>query len=111
MWKLSRALICNLRWALTRAFLREDRVPAIEIDNSISTSCPDHGAFEGNLHVMEFNAERGTEWFQFGIFVQQLARPPDVIILNEMDIGMARSNNVNTGTLVVHLTTLCDHTR
>ena len=57
------------------------------------------------LKVIEFNAERGKEWAQFVqmIRIQKELLSPDIIILNEMDIGMARSNNLHTTKMVAEL--------
>jgi len=44
------------------------------------------------LHVGEWNAERGTNWDVFTNFYPNA----DIIILNEMDWGMARSGNIDT---------------
>lgn len=46
-----------------------------------------------NLKVMFWNAERGTDW---NIFATSFAEDADIIILNEMDWGMARSGNIHT---------------
>lgn len=73
---------------------------AIEIENSIAS--PSACSIESNpshsLKVIAFNAERGKYWHQFGEMLQANGSlsHPDVIILNEMDIGMARSGNVHT---------------
>mmetsp|Transcript_35703 Transcript_35703/g.81100 ORF Transcript_35703/g.81100 Transcript_35703/m.81100 type:complete len:588 (-) Transcript_35703:197-1960(-) len=70
---------------------------AVEVDNSIShaRACESNA---GQLKVIVFNAERGTHWQLFERLVRQerALRQPDVILLNEMDIGMARSDNVHT---------------
>lgn len=92
----------RLRWAsqvgqvsgqaLTQALAN---LTAVEVENSISTSC----VLGTKLKVIEFNAERGTRWAEFASMVQDPASAlygADVIILNEMDIGMARSGNVHT---------------
>jgi hypothetical protein len=68
----------------------------VEVDNSISRSCP--FVHHGNFRVVEFNAERGTHWIDtVALFnSSQQLRHADVIIFNEVDIGMARSGNVHT---------------
>ena len=73
----------------------------IEIDNTIN---PDGCSFGGNngnnstLKVIGWNAERGTYWDVFADMVPTKAelKDPDVVLLNEMDVGMARSGNVHT---------------
>lgn len=62
-------------------------------DNSISSqncSTP--------LRIIEYNAERGRYWLE----ASQLLKDFDVIMLNEMDIGMARSDNQDTTKLLAH---------
>ena len=69
----------------------------VEIDNTIS---PDGCAWSANstLKVIGWNAERGTHWGKFYNLIQDRDElmDPHVILLNEMDIGMARSGNVHT---------------
>jgi hypothetical protein len=50
------------------------------------------------LRIVEFNAERGKHWLQAVKLLQDLEA--DVIILNEMDIGMARSDQQHTTRLL-----------
>lgn len=45
-----------------------------------------------SLRIGEWNAERGTNWHVFDKFFPDA----DIIILNELDWGMARSGNVHT---------------
>ena len=52
----------------------------------------------GPLKIAEFNAEQGRWWLEFSTLVKDA----DVIILNEMDIGMARSYNEHTTQLMAH---------
>ena len=68
----------------------------VEVDNSISPNryC------KGPLKVLEFNAERGRWWMEASRL--QVVKEADVIILNEMDIGMARSDNQHTTRLMAH---------
>lgn len=66
----------------------------VEIDNSIST----HSSCTGPLKVVELNAERGRWWMEATTLLQDA----DVIILNEMDIGMARSDQQHTTRLMAH---------
>eukprot|EP00979_Chaetoceros_neogracilis_P007546 scaffold1595_cov276-Chaetoceros_neogracile.AAC.3 len=44
------------------------------------------------LRICEWNAERGVDWDVLTSFYSN----PDIIILNEMDWGMARSGNIDT---------------
>jgi hypothetical protein len=71
----------------------------IEIDNSIvpSQSCQ-IGTPGRELNVVGFNAGRGTYWAEFAEMIESMPelQKPDLIVLNEMDIGMARSGNVHT---------------
>jgi hypothetical protein len=75
----------------------------IEIDNSIvgpsPQSCCQIGSKPGReLNVISFNAGRGTYWAEFAEMIESMPelQKPDIIILNAMDIGMARSGNVHT---------------
>ena len=47
---------------------------------------------------MNFNAERGRYWREFADIILSMdeEEAPDIVILNEMDIGMARSGNIHT---------------
>lgn len=76
-------------------------IDKVEIDNSISP----HGcAWQSDapsapsIKVVGWNAERGTHWDKFYKLIQEKdeLQKPMVILLNEMDIGMARSGNVHT---------------
>jgi hypothetical protein len=73
---------------------------AVEVDNSISRSCP--FVHQDRFRVIEFNAERGTHWIDIAALFNssQRLRDADVIILNELDIGMARSGNEHTARLL-----------
>jgi len=67
----------------------------VEIDNTIAPV----GVFGGKLlHVVEFNAERGRRWLESS----ELLKDADVIILNEMDVGMARSDQQHTTRLMAY---------
>ena len=75
-----------------------DAIPnlnAVEIDNSISPLDECRG---NKLKVIEFNAERGKRWLES----TELLKDADVIILNEMDIGMARSDQQHTTRLMAY---------
>jgi hypothetical protein len=76
---------------LTASF---ENLNEMEIDNSISPQF----ACTGPLKVVELNAERGRWWME----AASLLKDADVIILNEMDIGMARSDNQHTTRLLAH---------
>jgi hypothetical protein len=71
-----------------------ERMNEVEIDNSIlpQMSCA------GPLKIVELNAERGRWWLESSTLVKDA----DIIILNEMDIGMARSDNQHTTRLMAH---------
>ncbi|KAL3932541.1 MAG: hypothetical protein SGARI_003935, partial [Bacillariaceae sp.] len=75
---------------------------AVEIENSIApsslsgnatSSCAD--MMSGRpIRVVGWNAARGKYWSEFADMVQ--GSDPDLILLNEMDLGMARSGNLHT---------------
>jgi hypothetical protein len=71
-------------------------------DNTIASpaACKflDDSSGTGRLKIIEFNAERGRYWPEFATMVKSSVglQQPDVILLNEMDVGMARSENVHT---------------
>jgi hypothetical protein len=67
----------------------------VEVDNGISNSSSCSGT---TLRVVAYNAERGTSWLQASILLKKLGA--DVILLNEMDIGMARSDQQHTTRLL-----------
>jgi hypothetical protein len=80
-----------------------DQLPhlnTVEIDNSIAphAECQLLDANNSSLRVIEFNAERGRWWLESA----HLLRDYDVIILNEMDIGMARSDQQHTTRLLAN---------
>lgn len=70
-------------------------INTVEIDNSLS-KCRG----KTNLTVVEFNLERGTHWL-FALDILKSLHA-DIIILNEMDIGMARSNQQHTTRLLAY---------
>lgn len=72
---------------------------AVEVVNGISPACP---PVHQQLEVMAFNAERGKYWLTLAHMIRGRAKLPDVLILNEMDIGMARSQNTHTACLLAH---------
>jgi len=80
-----------------------DQLPylnTVEIDNSIAphAECQLLNAHNRSFRVIEFNAGRGRWWLESA----SLLRGYDVIILNEMDIGMARSDQQHTTRLLAH---------
>lgn len=73
----------------------------VEIDNTIAD--PNHCRTDSDgqdapLKVIGFNMKHGTYWSEFVRMVRHhwAMHSPDVVILTEMDLGMARSNNVHT---------------
>mmetsp|Transcript_1296 Transcript_1296/g.3158 ORF Transcript_1296/g.3158 Transcript_1296/m.3158 type:complete len:649 (-) Transcript_1296:102-2048(-) len=70
----------------------------VEIDNTINPNGCSFSENNSTLKVIGWNAERGTYWDVFADMVPTKAelKDPDVILMNEMDVGMARSGNVHT---------------
>ena len=79
---------------------------AVEIDNSIAphASCRELGEGRNkSVRVLQFNAERGRNWFLLALMMRSFsALEADLLLLNEMDIGMARSGNVHTTRMLAH---------
>ena len=80
------------------------RVPnknVVEIDNSISMGCAPR---EHHLTVIGFNAQRGARWPLIAHAIRTLPalKRADVVLLNELDVGMARSGNQHTLRLLAH---------
>jgi hypothetical protein len=74
----------------------------VEVENSISPADdPLCSARDGTktIKVVEFNADRGTRRLE----IVDLLRDVDIIILNEMDFGMARSGQQHTTRLLAHM--------
>ncbi|MFM1920417.1 MAG: hypothetical protein RLZZ303_2051, partial [Candidatus Hydrogenedentota bacterium] len=72
---------------------RAAEINAVELDNSHDAAAP-----RERLRVVAWNMERGRHW-QEGVNLLQehpLLRNADLLLLTEMDIGMARSDNANT---------------
>jgi len=67
----------------------------VEIDNTISLLDECKG---DRLRIIEFNAEQGRRWLES----TELLKNADVIILHEMDIGMARSDQQHTTRLMAY---------
>ena len=63
----------------------------VEVSNKYGASAP-----RSTLKVVAWNAERGTHYQVFSSFSSNA----DIVILNEMDWGMARSGNVHTTPLM-----------
>ena len=70
-------------------------VSSIEVDN-IHSTCNE----KTNLTVLEFNAKGGTHWLHSVDVLKSL--DADILILNEMDIGMARSDQQHTTRLLAY---------
>lgn len=72
----------------------------VEIDNSISRSCS--FVHSKSFRVVEFNAERGKHWIDLVALINstERLRGADMIIFNELDVGMARSGNEHTARLL-----------
>lgn len=71
---------------------------SVEVDNSIASQLGCGG--KGVLRVVEYNAARGRWWMEASTL--QVLHDADVIILNEMDIGMARSDQQHTTRQMAH---------
>ena len=93
---------------LTDEYLNRTGLNHVEVDNTISPypECNSEYFASRNhnnnttttrkeLKVVEYNAERGRWWFE-SVTGLQLLKDADIIILNEMDIGMARSDQQHT---------------
>jgi len=77
-----------------------DKLPGlneIEVDNTISNQ--EECRKDGTIKVATFNAGRGTFWLE----AANLLREADLVILNEMDIGMARSGQQHTTRHLAHM--------
>lgn len=68
----------------------------VEVDNSIAAPAACNVSSGKPLNIVNFNAERGRYWVEFADLLLSRGILPDIIILNEMDIGMARSSNIHT---------------
>ena len=75
---------------MTNAIVNLD---AVETNNCLST-CNAHD----QMTVVEFNAERGRHWMSALKILKPLNA--DIVILNEMDVGMARSDQQHTASLL-----------
>lgn len=75
---------------------------AVEVENGIADpgSCPLDTRGPSTLRIVEFNAERGREWLQAFSLLRDL--DADVMVLYEIDIGMARSGQQHTTRLLAH---------
>eukprot|EP00624_Nannochloropsis_granulata_P002456 evm.model.NODE_22258_length_46295_cov_59.100636.5 len=85
-----RSLSENSGQNLTNAIVNLD---AVETNNCLST-CNAHD----QMTVVEFNAERGRHWMSALKILKPLNA--DIVILNEMDVGMARSDQQHTASLL-----------
>jgi hypothetical protein len=74
----------------------------VEIDTTISpSSCQLNVDSESNrtfLHVIAFNAERGTHWDDWADLIRtdEALNEASVLLISNLDVGMARSGNVHT---------------
>ena len=68
----------------------------VEVDNSIAALDACNFTSGKPINIVNFNAERGRYWYEFAELLIARDIIPDIIILNEMDIGMARSSNIHT---------------
>ena len=69
-------------------------IDQVEIDNSQSIGCQNGK----QLQVVEFNMERAGRWLEATTLLESISA--DVIILNEMDYGMARTGQQHTTRLL-----------
>jgi len=76
----------------------------VDVDNSISPTGPLLENEKDSIVIAELNAERGRFWCEFS--TQILSSPElakvDIWLLNEMDLGMARSQQLHTVRLLAH---------
>merc|ERR1711865_764196 len=72
---------------LTDSLLPE--LDIIDVDNTI-ISDHKHRCSGKTLRVVEYNAERGKWWLLSAQYIE-LLRQADIILLNEMDVGMSRT--------------------
>ena len=78
---------------LTRSVSHLD---VVDTDNGISVGHPPPQV--RNLKVAELNAERGKHWCELAVQIMQTPqlRAVDIWLLNEFDLGMARSGQLHT---------------
>ena len=69
-------------------------IDQVEIDNSQSIGCQNGK----QLQVVEFNMDRAGRWLEATTLLESISA--DVIILNEMDYGMARTGQQHTTRLL-----------
>ena len=74
----------------------------VDVDNTISVAAP--LPVDGILTVAELNAERGRFWCEFAVEIRgnPALHAVDIWMLNEFDIGMARSEQQHTVRLLAH---------
>ena len=72
---------------------RIPEIDAIEVNNGVSDARP-----RKTLRVVAWNMERGRHWKDGARLVREAEalRDPDIVLLGEMDLGMARSSNAHT---------------
>lgn len=73
---------------LSGLVLKSNELNRVDIDNSISKNT------NGNGNIIFFNALRGKEWKKTCELLKK--NRPRILFLNEMDWGMARTNNEHT---------------
>lgn len=76
----------------------------VEVENNFSPGCDWGSANDATIKVIGWNAERGKHWDKFVSLIEELdlLKEPYVVLLNEMDIGMARTGNVHTTRRLAH---------
>lgn len=73
----------------------------VDVDNTISST---RGGLPDVLTLAELNLERGRYWCEFAQQIRRTAalNAVDVWLLNEADLGMARSDQAHTARLLAH---------
>ena len=88
--------------ALTESVAHLDTV---DVDNNVTVPPRiDREVYVGELNVAELNAERGRFWCEFALQIRSTPelRRVDIWLLNEFDIGMARSKQQHTARLLAY---------
>ena len=78
---------------LTDSLLPE--LDIIDVDNTIISDHNHRCSGKTTLRVVEYNAERGKWWLLSAQYLE-LLRQADIILLNEMDVGMSRTDQQHT---------------
>lgn len=87
--------------------LHARNLDVVEIDNSIADthiSCRLHGQ---RVQVLAINAQQGTHWPFLAQYIRSLRSKLEptvelIVLLNEMDVGMARSGNMHTARMLAY---------